>query len=180
MSQAFEPLAWYEDEARFAAQLARGRRAEIQIGMELLPLGLAVRIGALLPRDGLASLDERCRDQADIEVEGGHLLEVKARGFSFTAPHDYPYPTAYVGAARRWFERRRFPCSVVLVSEITGAVVVAPTFTRASWTVERAHDSHRDFVEESLAVPRELLVTKERFLTHLCARCNFAQEVSDE
>jgi hypothetical protein len=158
---------WFADEEAFARQLARGRRTELAVAAPLLPLGLWMRVGRLQPRHGLANHDDTLTDQADIEIEGGHLLEIKARNFPFTGPDDYPYDTALIGAVRRWTTRPHQPCAVIIISEPTGAAIVIPTNTRPDWTTEDHYDTHRHFTETSYAAPRHTYLHWHRLITHL-------------
>jgi len=170
-------LAWFDDETRFAAELARGRRGELRVAMKLLPLGLWIRIGPAQWRDGTHSWEERREqfaDEVDLELEGGHLLEVKARNLTFTCAEDYPYSTVWVGATKRWRARTRMPCGVVILSEPTDAVIIVPTSTREYWTVESGFDSVRGFMEQAYAIARERAVNEDRLLAHLRAPCRGA------
>jgi len=144
--------------------------------VRLLPLGRWLKVGELWLREGRAGDDPRCADQPDIQVEGGHLLEVKGRGFAFTSPEDYPYSTAFLGSTRRWQARTILPCCVVLFSEPTGKLLVVPTSTRSRWVIEQSFDTRRGFTEQSWAAPRELLLPEARLLSHLRGSCRQSQQ----
>lgn len=177
MTQGVDRAAWFEDELAFAAQLARGRRGEFAIASALLPTGRWLRVNSLNFRETFADRHD-FHDETDLEIEGGHRIEIKSRSFKFTGPDDYPYPTAFVGAVRRWRERQIPPCAVVLLSEVTSRAVVVAVSTRDQWVIERRRDSHRGFVEESYAVPRRLLLPWSRLVTHISADCPLAVEVN--
>jgi hypothetical protein len=167
---------WHPD---WPEWLKRGHRAELTVAARLLPLGLWIKVDPLevnpaawrettLPGDPLVQY----LNQADIAIEGGHCLEVKGRRLRFTSPADYPYPTAYVGKTRRWEARKHLPCSVVLVSEITGEAIVVPVCTRTSWIRETPKaDRLQGYVTESFAAPRSALRGWETLLLHLSKPC---------
>jgi len=166
--------AWYDDEAAFARELTRGRKSQVRVAVDLLVGGLGVRVGRLQWRDGDLPMSERYeqfKDEEDVFVEGGHLLEIKGRSLRFTSPDDYPFKTAYVGSVRRWSQRTVLPCAVVLLSEPTGNWVVAPTLLRHEWVVERSRDHVRGFDEESYACPTEFLLPAEWLIGHLHVPC---------
>jgi hypothetical protein len=163
-----------EAEAAFVKRLVRGRQVELQVAMQVAPLGVWLRMGRLfvaMRENARARREVRARGETDIEVEGGHRLEVKARPFAFTSVDDYPYPTAYVGSCARWETRTDIPCSVVIVSEPTGEFVVAPTVWREGWEVERPYATDRGFHDPSLAVPRALLRPAVALFDHLTRPC---------
>lgn len=160
---------WFEDEQSFAQQLARGRRGEFQIAASLLPLGKWLRVGPLEFRENVG--DPHFKDQKDLEVEGGHLLEVKSRGIAFTSPEDFPYPTALVGTVSRWRKRAKMPCVVISLSELTGEFVVASTAYMDQWVTEETWDSHRGIRELNLAVPKRLLLPSDQLHHHLSRPC---------
>lgn len=162
---------WYDDEAAFAAQLARGRRNELRVAMMLLPLGVSVRMGALQERHGLASQDPTLNEQTDLDIDDGrHLIEVKGRGFAFTGMHDYPFPTAYTIAVDKWERRKRKPCVTVVLSEPSDGIFVVPTSTFRLWTVEDFFDSVRKKYGRSYAAPRETWKGWDALIDHITLR----------
>lgn len=165
---------WYDDEAGFASELARGRKNELRVAMRILPLGLSVKVGSFWFREEVGK-DERAADQNDIEVEGGHLVEVKGTRFAFTSADDFPYDPAFVMSLRRWQARTVKPCCVVVISEATDAMFVIATSTHGQWVVQRKLDRRRGFVEEFLAAPRRLLLPEARLLAHLQHPCEQAR-----
>jgi hypothetical protein len=162
--------AWIDDESGFARELARGRKTQIRVAMRLLPLGLWLRVGGLLERNGIASQDEECQNEGDVEIEGNHLLEVKGRDLEFTSRDDYPYPTVIVCAQRRWINRGRKPCAIIIVSEITDEVLVIPGNSSAEWTESKKHDRIRDIDFMALEAPLSCVTTWERLVAHIKER----------
>jgi hypothetical protein len=165
-----KPVEWYKDEAGFAEELARGRKTQIRIAMRLIPLGLWVRVEPFKERKGLASQDPKCQDDQDVEVEGGHMLEVKGRALKFEGAGDYPYPTVFLGRESRWNARKKLPCAVVIVSEITDATLVIPYDTRPQWEKNETFDRRRQFIEHGLGAPLSCVVSWERLVEHLTKR----------
>jgi hypothetical protein len=158
-------VAWINDEAGFAKQLARGRKTQIRIAMRLLPLGHWVRMGPLAERK--SAKRDGTLDDADLEISGGHLLEVKGRNLAFTCVEDYPYETIFVCAKRRWDNRSGKPCAIIIVSEITDAAIVIPSSSRRLWTETTTHDRVRDIDFTALCAPRNSVATWDQLLEHL-------------
>lgn len=164
-----KPVEWYNDEAGFAEELARGRKTQFRVAMRLIPLGLFVKVEKFKDRKGLASNDPACQNDEDVVIEGGHMLEVKGRAIEFTEvePCDFPYETVFLGAERRWNERKKKPCAVVIVSEVTDAMLVIPYATRSLWIPNETFDRRRKFVEHGLGAPRSCVVSWDRLIKHI-------------
>lgn len=160
MAERDRTLAWAQDEQAFLAELARGRRSEFRVGVELLSAGLAVRVGRLELRDGVKwkEIRDRFGDQADVTVEERYVLEVKGRNLDFTGPDDFPFENALVGSVERWKARTEsgLPYAIVLASErrIRGRIAI-PVATRAQWGTETVFDRTRGYETEYVAVPRD-------------------------
>lgn len=162
-------VRWADDEKGFLAELSRGRKTEMKIAVDLLARGHEVKLGGLFLRESKEETDE-FSDQADITVNGGVILEVKSRGIAFTSAGDYPYPTAFVGAVRRWDKRGLLPFATVLLSEKTGIPLVVPTSTRKEWTQETVFDRHRGYPETCYCIAKRALKSWEWLLDELAAK----------
>lgn len=139
------------------------------MAVDLLGRGHSVKVGPLLLRDQSDDKDEFA-DQADIIVNDV-VLEVKSRSLSFTSPEDYPYPTAFVCAVKRWDKRslsvKPLPFATVLVSEKTGVFLVVPTSTSGNWTSEDIFDRKRRYPTDTYVVAKELLQPWEWLIAEL-------------
>lgn len=108
------------------------------------------------------SIDRRgdFADEIDLTVgrERRRTLDVKSRNIAFTSPADYPYETALVDTVSGWQAKPRKPAAIVLVSQITSAMLVIPTSTEPGWTTRRRHDRVRGMDDRFLEIPRGMLV----------------------
>lgn len=163
-------VEWIKDDAGFREELLRGRKTELRVALDLMEHGHVVGVGRCELRE---SFEDRHNfaDEKDVVVQPGHVIEVKSRSIAFTSSEDYPYPTAFVCATRRWKARTKKPCAVVLYSEPTGAKLVIPTRSREQWTVTHFNDSRRGFNEEAFEIARELLRPWDALLSHLEYPC---------
>jgi hypothetical protein len=151
-------------ERNFAEDIKRGRATELAVAGDLEARGFDVAV----PESGWVPEDKD--NQADLIVESKAILEVKARGFRFRGPWDYPYPTAFLGSVDRWQRRTVLPAAVVLVSEKTGAKLAVWTDTMDDWETEARHDKYRNKDEVSYAAPRRLLWRWKPFVEELRRR----------
>lgn len=105
------------------------------------------------------------RDEFDLRVDGRYVA-VKSRALVFDAdPASFPYETAMVGKTRiwrRWRETDKLPVAVLIVSQETGAIVVAPVSTASQWRQRTVIHLGEGFT--NWEVPRPLLRTFDEFV----------------
>lgn len=105
--------------------------------------------------------------EKDILLDKDRTLEVKSRSFYFTSIDDYPYPTVFVDTVEGWEAKQVKAVAVAVVSQKSGAIVVVPVSTEASWSEKRVFDSKRDFEVNVLECPKGALRSFEEFVAWL-------------
>jgi len=149
---------WFSDTKLFVSQLREGHEFAELVADRMRGHGIAVRV---TPMEIRADIEDRHRfaDEHDLTV-GRHRkirIDVKSRNLAFTSRANYPYPTALVDTLPGWRAKTFKPAAIVLVSQITRAMVVVPRSTEARWTVRRRTDHVRSIDDRFLEVPRGLL-----------------------
>lgn len=149
---------WFEHEELFVAQLRTGYQFAEYVARRMREREIAVRVTPMEIRDDIEDR-HRFADEHDLTV-GRHRkirIDVKSRNLAFTSRADYPYPTALVDTLPGWRAKTFKPAAIVLVSQITRAMVVVPRSTEARWTVRRRTDHVRSIDDRFLEVPRGVL-----------------------
>lgn len=101
----------------------------------------------------------------DITLSRGRVLEVKSRDITFTDdPASFPYETAFMDTVEGWAAKDVTPVAVAVVSQKTGAVVVAPVSKFDQWTKSTTFDRKRGFEIHVWNCHRNLLKTFEEFV----------------
>ena len=104
----------------------------------------------------------------DIELSNNRVLEVKSRNLSFTDdPASFPYETAFMDTVEGWLAKDVQPVAVAVVSQVTGAVVVAPVSRFSEWTRLDTFDRVRGFAVTVYECPKGLLKTFGEFVAWL-------------
>ena len=104
----------------------------------------------------------------DITLSDNRVLEVKSRDLSFTAdPASFPYETAFMDTVEGWAAKDVTPVAVAVVSQKTGAVLVAPVSKFDQWTKSTTFDRKRGFEVHLWNCPRTLLKTFREFVEWL-------------
>lgn len=104
----------------------------------------------------------------DITLSRNRVLEVKSRNLSFTAdPASFPYETAFMDTVEGWEAKDVQPTAVAVVSQVTGAVLIAPVSRFAEWKQSRVYDRVRGFHIRVYECPRGLLKTFGEFVEWL-------------
>ena len=104
----------------------------------------------------------------DITLSDNRVLEVKSRDLSFTAdPASFPYETAFMDTVEGWAAKDVTPVAVAVVSQKTGAVLVAPVSKFDEWTRRTIFDGKRGFNVNVFECPRTLLKTFKEFVDWL-------------
>lgn len=160
--------AWFDDDALFVSQLRTGHEFAEYVAERMMREGLAVRV---TPIEIRADIEDRHRfaDEHDLTV-GRHRelrIDVKSRNLRFTSAADYPYPTALVDTLSGWRAKIRKPSAIVLVSQVTGAMLVIPRSTEPHWAVRRRTDRVRNIDDSFLEVPTSLLKPLDELVTWL-------------
>lgn len=151
---------WFTNDRMFRSQLERGHHWAGRVCDRLVADGHDATLGDLLWRETLADR-HAFADEQDILVHLGARclrLEVKSRNFAFTDdPATFPYASAMVDTCEGWDAKTSPVCAVVMVSQRTGGMVVAPRSTQDQWRTRRTWDRHRNISVRNYECPRTLL-----------------------
>jgi len=107
------------------------------------------------------------KDDGDLDV-GGHWVEVKSLGASFTSPSDWPFREVFIDTVEAWDIKKRERLAIINISKPTGGMVVIPVgSSRPYWYVTRKYDKQREMEDDFYAVAPEHLRTYIAFLSYL-------------
>lgn len=158
-----------ETDAIFLTEVQKGHKWQLWAGFQFLKESFIVQVPPLKLRPTREEID-RYTDEGDLYVwrtfNDRLRLECKSRNISFTNSGDYPFDTAFVERVNTW-KRKRKPAAILLISQITGAIVAIPTWTEPSWFVESANDSVRGYQRYYYMLKTEQLVNWTDFIQQI-------------
>jgi RNA polymerase primary sigma factor len=159
---------WLDNDQLFFEQLEIGHDWAEKLATRLTAAGVSASATPMVRR---SSVDHRheFRNEQDVVLARGHrAVEVKSRNLAFfEEPSTYPYPTALLDTVSGWDAKHPKPIAVVLVSQITGAMLVAPLSTSDNWTVTNAHDRVRGIDDRWYTVDVDDLIPFPVFVQRL-------------
>lgn len=158
-----------ERTAIFFRELAKGYELERAVAVALREAGITVEHAPLQVRETYERRIEY-RNQQDLVLGDGDVVEVKSSSRPFTCPDDIRFDPVNVAKVAAWDRKRPEPLAVVLVSQPTGAFVVVPSRTRPSWVIAESHDHVRDIPLRTYQCPRRLIRTFAEFVDWLATR----------
>ena len=162
---------WFHNDKLFLAELATGHRYAVLVADRLRERGLHVVETPMEVRDGIADR-VRFTDEHDLTVglKRPCRIDVKSRELRFTRPGDYPYETALVDTVAGWEAKENHPKAIVLVSQITEAMLVISPRTQARWEKVRRFDRKRRITDTFYEVSYGHLRTFDELVEYLHAR----------
>jgi hypothetical protein len=163
---------WFENDDLFRELLAVGHRWAGVVAAYLRNAGLDVEI---TPMEWRKTIEHRGEfaDEYDLSVIGARVpihVDVKSRALGFTTPEDYPYPTAFVDTVSGWDAKAHKPSAIVLVSQLTGAMLVIPRTSADKWTRAWSRDHVRGIDDWFYMIDRSLLRPMDVFVEWLLAQ----------
>ena len=171
---------WVKTDELFCDPQARGDRWAILVAERLNRAGLvtdlaSARVGANI--DG----GHRFADERNLVVSSsGAVIDVECRNFPFfEEPTSYPYPTVFVDTVRSWQVREPRPIAIVLISQVTRAMLVISAETKNKWVQTTPHCSSCDLFEPRYSVARSELLPFPSFLPTLLS-CASASAIKAE
>lgn len=168
MSDSNATARWLDNDQLFFEQLEIGHDWAEKVATRLTAAGVSASATPMVRR---LSVDHRheFRNEQDVVLARGHrAVEVKSRNLAFfEEPSTYPYPTALLDTVSGWDAKHPKPVAVVLVSQITGAMLVAPLSTSDNWTVTNAHDRVRGIDDRWYTVDVDDLIPFPVFIQRL-------------
>jgi hypothetical protein len=162
---------WFENDELFFRQLSTGHEWAEVVAERFRAAGIAARATPMSRRRTLADR-HRYRNEIDVLVGPiGAPVEIKSRNLDFSAdPATYPYDTAFVDTVGGWDAKDPKPVAIVLVSQKTGAMLVVPTSSQATWTRTHKRDRVRNVRDIWYAVDRALLIPFDELLDRMKLR----------
>lgn len=150
-------MRWSENDELFKAELREGHVWAERVGDAFYATGCVVMVTTLQVRDTIGDAS-RWASEVDMTVDG-FPVEVKSRRLTFgTDPATYPYASAIVDTVDGWEAKKHSPLAVVLVSQVTSAMLVVPTKTRPLWCRRTVWDHVREIHCTNYECPRDRLV----------------------
>jgi hypothetical protein len=148
--------AWFENDGLFRQELAGGYAWQQWVARFLTLRGLRVELPELIVRDDVRTKGTDYVDSVDLHVEG-QRIEVKSRREWFSTPTDYPFKTAFVDTRTKFELHAGAVRAYIIVSRLSGAMLVVSCATSAQWVPQARRDSVRGIDEVFLGCPRPLL-----------------------
>lgn len=133
----------------FNRELEIGRAHEVIVGEALLAhkIKCDFRTEAHDEEDPFLTYEQRrekYRNEKDIVLPNGDIIEVKSRNLAFEDdPDSFPYETVFVETVSSWKGHDPTPLAVVNISQHTGEMLVIMGYDEPNWTIEKKYDRVR-------------------------------------
>lgn len=161
---------WMENDSLFFRELSCGHRYELYVALQFLRAGICVESPPKTIRDSAWDIPDYA-DEADLWVgrEDPAKIEVKSRRVIFTGPDDIPADRDpfFVTTESSWNNAIEKPLAVVLVSQDTGAMVVASPRRSEEWVKVTTRDKKRNIEDTFLCAPVKTLYTFDVLVEYL-------------
>lgn len=166
-------------DADFERRFKVGKRYEKYVADWLESCGLEVEY----------SVDDNIIEGRDVDhftttdtdiVVGGKVIEVKSRAktCTFTSPEDFPFDDCILDTVGGWKKKERKPDYYVVVSQVTGAMVVVDGSTSDEWEQRQVYDRLCGHKNNVFCAAKSLLHPIEWLLSELgCSDTNTATVV---
>lgn len=156
------------DDEFFREQLRRGDYWAEQVAKRIREAGKFAKASPTEFAETEAEREHFKQFDKDIELSNNRVLEVKSRNLSFSDdPTSFPYETAFMDTVEGWLAKDVQPVAVAVVSQVTGAVLVAPVSRFSEWTRLETFDRVRGFPVTVFECPKALLKTFQAFIDWL-------------
>jgi len=153
----------------FFRELDKGYAMEAEVAARLGQAGVCVEHAPMQVRETYEQR-ARFRNQKDLLLPDGQVIEVKSSSRPFTCCDDVQFANVHVAEVQAWERKDPTPVAVVLVSQVTKAMVVIPTRSRRSWITATVHDQVRNVDQTVYQCPRGQLREWPNFVAWLLAR----------
>lgn len=137
---------------KFQARLKVGKEWEQVVADSLVDQGIPATTNTPIDEADYAGTD------TDIMV-GDKTIEVKSRTGTcpFTGPEDFPFKDVFVETSGGWEAKQKKPDYYVIVSQITGGMIVIPGDTRDQWNCRSIYDKACGFKTKTLVADKSLM-----------------------
>ena len=149
---------WGENDALFRSEATEGHKWATFVADQLSTSGVPSTATPLEFAADVADRDRFVNEQDVTFVHQSGFIEVKSRRLTFSGdPKSYPYRTAFVDTVTGWDKKQPKPLAVVLVSQVTSALLVIPVSTSPKWKAVSSFDRVRQINERWYTVESSLL-----------------------
>ena len=164
-------MDWFRNDALFFEQLGIGHAHAEYVARRLREYGLEVDV---TPMEIRTDIDDRHRfkDEHDLTVGTRNRcrIDVKSRDLRFTGVHDYRYATAFVDTVSGWDAKVTPPKAIVLISQVTRAMLVVSVKDRDCWVAKERFDRKRRIDDAYHMVATSRLRPFEALVAYLLER----------
>jgi hypothetical protein len=160
------PPDWMQPDAEFERWCREGYQWEATVCQALVDAGVPAQVTEKAVRPSFSERG-RYRDAGDIAVAGGATLGVKSKKIRFGPdPARYPDEIVLLGVPYQWQRADPKPVGFVIVSQLTGAMLVVPGYSDGHWRqkVVRQRNGSR---QVSLYCPADCLIAFDRLVNYL-------------
>lgn len=153
----------------FSRELAIGTKWAKEVAKYLTEQGFPAEASDVGVTDDPVMRQHLTENDQDITfLDRPGCLEVKSRRLTFHYnPSTYPYETAFVDTVSGWDQKVEKPLGVVLVSQITGKMMVIPPESRPHWETKTTFDRVRGFTDTWYIVNKKHMIRMDEFLGRL-------------
>ncbi len=153
----------------FVSELAVGHVWATKVADYLNSHGVACRVTEMRVAQTPEEIPEFTENEKDIElIHMSGYIEVKSRNLHFTSdPESFPHAYPFVDTKSGWEAKKQKPVAVVMISQVTGEMLVVRTTTEKYWGTQHAFDQTRGYPDTFLTVHRGFLRPINSLIQHL-------------
>lgn len=143
----------------FARRVKVGKKYEHYVAEQLREHGIDAEVPQRSDKiEEDRDIDHFTRYNTDIVV-GDKVIEVKSRAktCTFTSPDDFPFGDCYLDTVGGWQKKERKPDYYVVVSQVTGGIVVVDGSTQPDWLERSIYDRLCGFATNTYCADKSLL-----------------------
>jgi hypothetical protein len=165
-------MSWIQNDELFIKELTTGNKWANYVAEHLNDSEIDCYSPKMVIRNSIDQISEFSENDKDIifnRMSGN--LEVKSRNLNFSSdPSSYPYGTAFVDTVNGWNSKKEKPLAVILVSQKTSEMLVAPVSTENLWSTTSLYDNVRGIHDTWIIIEKNLLRPMEELISWLKTR----------
>jgi hypothetical protein len=152
----------------YHAAMREGHRYNEIVAMRFRSEGIGCSVPSLELVSTVAEIKRMTDNDKDIILDNGKVIEVKSRNRRFTEdPQSFPFDELMVDTVSGYNAKKVKPICYVVVSQITGAMLVIPGHTEQKWRKQKAYDQARGHSDTFLLVHKNSCKTWKALIEHL-------------
>ena len=151
----------YSDED-FKKRLDNGYPWQEWVAQFLRNHGVEVEVAEYRFRDSIDQIDAFTKYERDLwlpKIE--QSIEVKSRSFPFTGWADFPHTDIIVDTLQSYEAKSPPPLAYVIVSQVTGGMIVIPGASRHTWIAKQLVDKQRGVANTFLLASKSSCVSMQ-------------------